>query len=207
MKSISALRLFTAAVAMSTALVACSNGNDTTTTAAVQQAAILDDNGVLSAVVAGQYNTAQVSTQTAAILSDPSATALNTQVVSNANAALNNLVGSTDMTTAPSGGLLSSQGLALVSNQVTDDLNDEAPADVAAVQDDVSYAQTVQGQTSALKDLIDFSLDTNNDGGAKVTNDALRTELSAESATLGDDINQAATVIAALTPDAGSASP
>ena len=200
-------RLLLAAVVISSALVACSNGNDTTTTQAVQQAAILDDNGVLSAVVAGQYNIAQVSTQTAPILADPGAVSLNTTVVSNANAALTNLVGSTDMTQAPSGGLLSSQSLSLQSNQTTDALNDAAPVDVKAVQDDLTYAQTVQGQTGALKDLIDFSLDVNNDGGAKVTNDALRTELSAESATLGDDINQAATVIAALTVDAGSATP
>jgi hypothetical protein len=205
------LRVFSAALtfAAATLVGGCGNDTETTTTEELQKAALLDDNGIYSVLVASNYDIAQIASYAKGLTDDEGNavlvdTTLAQKMLDDANAALVRLYGSADIdpqgTAATPGGLATSAGLSLTSNATTDEINEGATSDLQSVADDLSYAQVAQAESQALADRIALFTSDVTDGGFALTNDALRGELGTESDAISADLDLANSTSCSLDP-------
>jgi len=202
-------------------LAGCGDEAGTTTTEEIQQAAVYSDADVLSVLVAGNYDIAQVAVgaqtafddaASAGTVIDPGATSLVTQQASDANAALVRLYGTSEINPADGsavepGGLAASVAGGVVSNSQTDAQNAQASDDATAVAGsdtpDLEYAKAAVAEDQALLDFVTAALDPDS-STVKLTSDPLRAELQAEQATLTDDLAAAQAELAALDPESAA---
>jgi hypothetical protein len=210
----------------------CGNDTQTTTTADLQKAAIYDDNKIFSAVVEGNYTLNQVSGAVAGASSFAEVNDFITKVNTDTGANLTTLYGTADINAggmaATPMGLAASQGLTLGTNPQTDFWNNEAttllgsfpsadpglsvaltdPAGAASQDPNASGGPSLTSECQAMSDLIGYFVDANNDGGAKITNDALRGELTSEQTKFQADVAAGTAAYTdyetSLTADAGA---
>jgi hypothetical protein len=199
-----------------------------------QQNPPLGDNEIFSGIVAFNNNVLQQSTVEQGNTNagagvdggvgpaDPDVLAIANQQVTDHSDALNRLVGTstinyTDGGFPATGGLGASAGLTLNANRLSFALNAQGAADNAALNTgvgtiepvDCAYLANMSARHKDAVKLVKYLLADSNDGGATLSNGALKDELTAEQTTETAHLKKIKAVLAALTaapaatPDGG----